>query len=184
MPRGAKRRAELDFTRTIFDVIDARSFSNLWFWIVVAFTWSSASHWVLGVPHDLILRARRQGGPALSDLEDLVRINVGRILYIARTSGLVLLGLAAFGMTALGMLAFWYDVEFAQAVALIAAPMAIVAALSLSTARRIEREAPRGDALFGCLARHRRWTQGVGVVAIFVTAMFGMYRNLAVAPGF
>ncbi|MEM9756043.1 MAG: component of SufBCD complex, partial [Pseudomonadota bacterium] len=32
------------------DVIDLRSFSNLWYWIVLAVFWSSASHWGLGVP--------------------------------------------------------------------------------------------------------------------------------------
>ena len=73
----------MDWTKTLLDVIDARSFSNLWFWTVLAVVWSSASHWVLGVPYDVLLRARRQGGQALIDLEDIVRVNVNRILYTA-----------------------------------------------------------------------------------------------------
>ncbi len=44
----------------IFDLIDMRSFSNLWYWIALAVTWSSTSHWVLGVPFDMVLRARRK----------------------------------------------------------------------------------------------------------------------------
>ena len=43
-------------------------------WIVLAVAWSSASHWVLGVPFDMVMRARRQGGQAAADLEDLARI--------------------------------------------------------------------------------------------------------------
>jgi hypothetical protein len=67
---------------TIFELIDMRSFSNLWFWIALAVVWSTASHWVLGVPYDMVLRARRVDGLAEVDLEDMVRININRILYI------------------------------------------------------------------------------------------------------
>ena len=52
----------MDFTQTLLDVIDFRSFSNLWFWIVLAVAWSTASHWVLGIPFDMVMRARRHGG--------------------------------------------------------------------------------------------------------------------------
>ena len=77
----------MDWYESVFEVIDLRSFSNLWYWIGLAVLWSSVSHWVLGVPHDAILRARR-GTPetAMRDLNDLARVNVNRILYIARPS--------------------------------------------------------------------------------------------------
>ena len=66
---------------TVFEVIDMRSFSNLWYWIALAVLWSSVSQWVLGVPFDMILRARREKeGEAMDDLQDLVRINVNRII--------------------------------------------------------------------------------------------------------
>jgi hypothetical protein len=174
----------VDWTKTLFEVIDMRSFSNLWFWIVLAVIWSSASHYVLGIPYDMLIRARRSGGQALVDLEDMVRISVNRILHITRVSGLWLLGFVSFVLTGLLILAFWYWVEFAQAVVLIALPMSIVGALSLSTARAIEAQAPEGEALFRILIRHRLITQVIGMVSIFVTAMFGMYQNLAVVPGF
>ncbi len=173
----------MDWTQTLFDVIDFRSFSNLWFWIVLAVVWATASHRVLGVPFDLVMRARRHGGQALTDLEDLVRINVNRVLYIARMSGLWLAGIVAFVLTLLLILAFWYDVEFAQAVVLIAIPMTIVGVMSLATAYRIESESPHGEALFRTLSRHRLWTQVIGMISIFITAMFGMYQNLQVLQG-
>ncbi|EYD73516.1 hypothetical protein Rumeso_04637 [Rubellimicrobium mesophilum DSM 19309] len=173
----------MDFTQTLFDVIDFRSFSNLWFWIVLAVAWSTASHWVLGVPFDMVLRAKRHGGQALTDLEDLVRINVNRLLYVARMSGLWLAGFSAFLLTALMTMAVWYGVELAQAMALIMVPMALVGLLSLSTARRIEERAPQGEELCKVLHRQRIWTQGIGTVSIFVTGMYGMYHNLLVLYG-
>jgi len=172
----------LDLYQTLFEVIDMRSFSNLWFWIAVAVIWSSASHWVIGVPYDMVLRARRHGDEALTDLEDMVRINVNRILYIAQVSGLWILGFTCFFMTILVMLAVFYSFEFAQALLLLAVPLSFVALLSLSTAQRIRDEGATEALLIKRLMRHRIQTQIIGMVAIFVTAMFGMYQNLYVGP--
>ncbi|WP_281982035.1 component of SufBCD complex [Thalassorhabdomicrobium marinisediminis] len=174
----------MNWTATLFEVIDMRSFSNLWFWIGLAVLWSTVSHWVLGVPYDMIQRARKHGGEAEIDLQDLVRINVNRLLYIGRVSGLVLLALVAFILTSLAILAFYYDVEFAQATFLLAFPMTLVGALSLSTATVIAREQPQGDALYARLSKHRIITQFIGMISIFVTAMYGMYQNLDVGPYF
>ena len=174
----------MELTKTLLDVIDARSFSNLWFWTVLAVVWSSTSHWVLGVPYDVLLRARRHGGQALVDLEDIVRVNVNRILYITRESGIWLLGFVCFMLTGLLVLALWYRIEFAQAVSLIAFPMTVVGLMTINTAQKIEAEGLAAETLFKRLTRHRFWTQVIGMVSIFVTAMYGMYHNLAVVPGY
>ncbi|RVT84007.1 component of SufBCD complex [Rhodobacteraceae bacterium CCMM004] len=172
----------MDWYELVFELIDMRSFSNLWYWIALAAVWSSASHWILGVPYDMVARAARHGGRLEADLEALVRINVGRRLYIARVAGT---GLVSFGFmvhTGLLILGFWYGVEFAQAVLLIALPMTLVTAISLRVAERIERKAPEGDALRAELSRLRLAIQAIGIVSIFVTALWGMYRNLDVGP--
>lgn len=170
----------MNWYSTIFEMIDMRSFSNLWFWIALAVAWSSASHWVLGVPFDMVLRARRVGGQAEQDLQDIVRVNVNRVLYISRVSGLWLLGLGCFLLSCLAILGFYYNVEFAQAVFLLACPMSLVALLNLSTARLIETEQPREELLHKRLSRCRIYTQLIGTVSIFVTAMWGMYQNISI----
>jgi hypothetical protein len=174
----------VNWTEALFEVIDLRSFSNLWYWIGLAILWSSMSHWVLGVPFDMIHRARRHGGQAETDLADLVRINVNRLLHIAGIAGLPLAGVACFVLTSLALLAFWYDIELAQAVFLIAFPLSIVGVISLASARKIAARAPEGEELRRMLIRHRLWTQIVGMIAIFVTAMWGMIHNLEVPQGF
>lgn len=175
----------MDWTTLIFDLIDLRSFSNLWYWIALAVTWSTASHWVLGVPYDMVLRARRTGGQAETDLEDMVRINVNRILYIAREAGVILIAFFAFILTTLALLGFIYRVEFCQAVVLIAAPLSIVALISVATARRIESTGERGEALRRRLSVHRVGVQVIGMVSIFVTAFWGMLQNfnVSILPG-
>lgn len=169
----------MDWYQTVFEVIDMRSFSNLWFWIMLAVIWSSASYFVIGVPFDLITRAGRHGGQAAEDLATLVRINVNRILYISTVSGLWLTGLGFFFLTILAILGFGYRMEFAQAVFLILLPLSGVAAVSVRTCHVIHNFDLRDDALRARLMFHRRITQVIGMFAIFVTAMWGMYQNLS-----
>ncbi len=170
----------MDWYSSLIELIDLRSFSNLWFWIALAVVWSSASHWVLGVPFDMVQRAKRNGGQAELDLEDITRVNVNRLLYIGRVSGLWLLGFTCFILSTLVILGFVYNVEFAQAVFLLAFPMSLVGALSLSTARLIESEGASGPKLYQRLTRCRLYTQMIGTVSIFVTALWGMYQNLSI----
>ena len=166
----------------VFELIDMRSFSNLWYWIALAAVWSTTSHWVLGVPFDMVTRARRFGGQAEVDLDLIARINVNRLLYIAQVSGLGLVSLVSMLLSGLAILAFWYGVEIAQAVFLMAFPLTIIGALSVSTAKAIQIEDAMGEALRRRLSRHRMFTQLIGILSIFVTAMWGMYKNLDVGP--
>lgn len=173
--RGSLR---VDWYQTVFEVIDMRSFSNLWFWMAVAVVWSTASHYGLGVPYDMVLRARRNGGEASADLETMVEINVRRLMHIQTMAGLWLVGFGAFLLTALALMGFVYDQEFAQAVLLIVAPMTLVAMLTLATARRIAAGRVDRANLVRTLTRHRFAVQGIGVVAIMITTMWGMWQNL------
>lgn len=168
----------MDIYTTIFEVIDFRSFSNLWYWIALAVLWSTTTHWVLGVPYDLVTRARRHGGQAEEDLYAIVRVNVNRILYVGDVLGVYVTAASCAIMAALAVLGFWYAVEFAQALFLMMFPMSLVGLLSVRTARRIKVE--DGQELYKRLNRHRHAVRAIGMVAIFVTGMWGMYQNLTV----
>ncbi|GAB5431904.1 component of SufBCD complex [Tritonibacter mobilis] len=167
----------MDLFSLIFELIDLRSFSNLWYWIALAVLWSSASHWVLGVPFDMVARAAKHGGSAAQDLEDAVRIQVNRLLYISEVSGFALTAFAFFMITTLVLLGFYYRVEFAQAVVLMLIPMYVVGLINLRAARAL-RTPHDIDALRKRLTRTRVLIQLVGVISIFVTALWGMYQNL------
>lgn len=156
-----------------------RSFSNLWFWISLAVVWSAASHWVMGVPFDMVTRARSQGGQAALDLDDLVRIHADRLLRIVREGGLWLLALGCFALVMLGLLAVVYGIELAQAVLLLGVPLTLVWGLTLLTAARLRGEGASGALVQKRLMRLRMATQVIGMIAIFVTTLWGMYQNLA-----
>ena len=170
----------MDWYQTLFEVIDMRSFSNLWFWIALAVTWSTVSHWVLGVPFDMLQRARRQGGQADTDFEAIVHINVNRLNYIRGISGVWLVVFASMANSALVLLGFWYDIEFAQAVFLLSFPLSIIALLSFGAAEKISKGEEAGEELKRRLIRHRFTTQVVGMIALVTTAFWGMWRNLQI----
>jgi hypothetical protein len=176
--KRAKGLFVLEWYSLIYLLIDMRSFSSLWYWIALAVLWSSVSHWVMGVPFDLITRARRQGGEAAADLSALAQINARRMLYITRNGGLWVIGFTFFMLTLLSLLSVIYRVELAQAILLMFAPMVLVAYLSLRVALKVERDSPDGADLVRLLMRHRFVVQLIGMVAIFVTATFGMYQNV------
>ncbi|MFC3061433.1 component of SufBCD complex [Paenirhodobacter populi] len=161
----------------ILDLIDMRSFSSLWYWIAVVVTWSMASHRVLGVPWDAVLRARRRGGAAADDFVALTRLNLRRLSALGRESG-VGLTVAASGLaTALIVLGFGYGFELAQALAFLVLPRMAVAGLSLRRAARLERVAEAGitpSDLVAALMRHRLLVQAIGFVSLAVTALWGM----------
>ena len=183
VPRGggqANGLYSVSWYQTVFELIDMRSFSNLWYWIALAVLWSTATHWVLGVPYDMVLRADRQGGQAEVDLSDLVRINTSRILYVFDRSGSWMIALTMATLTMLVMMGFYYRMEFAQAVFFLFCPMAIIGALSIHTGRRIRRTSAQGAALRRVIYRHRLITQIIGVISIFVTSVWGMAQNLLV----
>jgi hypothetical protein len=162
-----------------FDVIDMRSFSNLWFWIVLAVMWSSASHWVIGIPYDLIQRAQRNGGQAERDLAVLMAINARRFVVLQSRSGLWVVGLTCAVLSSLAWLGFGYRIELAQAVFLLSFPISLVALMSLKTASQARTEVVLSEALYRRFRHHRTFTQGIGITAIFVTATWGMYHNLS-----
>lgn len=166
----------MEWYHNIFSLIDTRSFSNIWFWIVLAVMWSSLSHYVMGVPFDMVTRARRHGGPAQADLEALVAVQVRRRVHIAEVSGPWLVGFTAAGLTVLAMLGFAYRIQFGQALFLLMAPASAVSAVGLAAARQLARAPLAGEALCAFLIRQRFWVQVIGFVSILVTAVWAVWQ--------
>ena len=164
----------------VFELIDMRSFSNLWYWIALAVMWSSTSHWVLGVPWDMVARAWRYENPDnIRDMEEMLRINCDRIEFIIRKSGLILSGVIFFILTVLLMLGFVYNNEFSQAIFFMILPMSLVLLLSVKAAKTIKQQQLHGAVLYKKLYMHRLILQMLGAFSIFLTAMWGMYQNLS-----
>lgn len=171
-------------TDSILAILQYDTFSNIWYWFAVAVTWAVVSHWVLGIPLDVIIRARRAKTDALDDLETLVILSVRRLNMIDDLAGIPIVGLSAFLLTFLAIAGFYYGIEIAQGVFLIGFPLAIVAAVCQHACRKYERQPPDRENLVSWLMRLRIVVQIIAMIAIFVTAFYGMYFTLTVPDGF
>ncbi|KPQ18453.1 MAG: hypothetical protein HLUCCO18_00060 [Rhodobacteraceae bacterium HLUCCO18] len=176
----SRTTTDVDFFDLVTEVIDLRSFSNLWYWIVLAILWSSLSHWTLGVPYHLVTRARRGDAQAERDMRALVEINGTRLLSLTDQSAPVLLGVASFIASGLAVTGWLYRVEFLQALFLLLFPAMLVGGLTVLTARKLRRDGYENIAR--TLRLHRVTVQIMGVLFIFVTAFWGMYTNVTVGP--
>lgn len=168
----------MELYQIVVQVIDMSSFSSLWFWIGVVVFWSLSSHFVLGVPYDMVIRARRHGGEAEHDLQDMVRASVNRILYLVNAAGLFIVCFAMFWLSIFVTLAFYYEIEFARAILCFYVPLLVISTLSVRAAKKIKAIGPTGPALHRCLLYHRLSIQGVGMFSVTGTSLWGIWLNL------
>ncbi len=157
------------------EFLDLRSFSNLWYWIAVFAVWAKAIGWGLGVPYDMVRKARREGGQALYELEVMARITTGRMLATSRGFGPWLVGMVSFGVTSLALLGFVYHSGLAEAVFCLFAPMCGLGYLSLRAALRVEAGEGQGELLLALLTAHRRSAQALASLAVGATILLGLY---------
>lgn len=171
-------------TDSILAILSLDTFSNVWYWLAVAVTWAVVSHWVLGVPFDLVIRARQASPQAMDDLEVLFDTHVRRFNMIDDFVGTPVVALTAFVLAGLAMTGFYYGIEFAQGIFLIGFPLTIVGVICQRACRRYQDSPPAREDLAAELLRLRIFIQIIAMIAVFVTAAYGMYFNLTVPAGF
>ncbi len=169
----------MDWTEAITRFIAFDTFANIWYWLAVVVSWSVASNWLIGVPFDMLYRARKYGAQEVADLAALVDINVRRIMAFDRMIGPLVIGLAAFMLSGLGMMGFYYDFAFAEGLFVLGAPLSIVGAINLRLAHQLSAHPLAGKDLVRRMFKIRFWTQVIAMIALFFTAMYGIYHTIS-----
>jgi len=169
----------LDWTLALSRLIDLQTFASVWYWLAVIVTWSVASNWLIGVPFDILFGARKLGEAELADLENLVEINVRRIVKTNAIVGASIVALIAFGLSALGMMGFYYQLELAQGLFALSAPLTLIVLVNMRLAHQLHRAPLNGRDLVRKLFVVRLWTQIIAMVSLFFTAMYGMYFTIS-----
>lgn len=174
-------------------LLDARSFASLWYWLVLIGAWSLGTRNVLGVPGDIIQRARRASSAQADPADGLLLLDwLSLMLPRWRPTQLeagILVGAGAFSLSCLAVLGFAYGRELAQALVLLLTPFGLLAVLRFGLARRLDallEAARKGDmpateaaALAGrMMMRHRRATTVLSLFAIALTTGWGTLWNL------
>ncbi len=140
--------------------------------------WSMTSHWTIGVPFDVIMRAERQGGVFAEHCDTLVDINVYRLTYYFDKAGAYIAGGIGFMLAAIATLGFVLGVELFMALFMLAGPFSLVMAFSIRFAYRVKREGWRGELLRKKLRWRRLWNQVIGMVAITATTVVSVFYYL------
>jgi hypothetical protein len=161
----------------IVENLDLRSFSNLWYWLVLAAVWSTTSYYPLGIPYEMVQKARFKGGAYEMHVRNLLSVQSFRAQMALDRNGPLLAGAVAFLLGVLIAAGFILGVEFAQAVALIAIPISLVMALRLRLAQAMAEQPQDFAEIYRRLSWHRRFVQLIGVVAIVTTSFWGTFVN-------
>lgn len=169
----------MDWTLALVRLIELETFVSVWYWLAVIVTWSVASNWLIGVPFDMLFRARKLGEAEIADLEALVDINVRRIVATNDIFAAAFAGLIAFGLSALTVMSFAYRFELAQGLLALAAPLTLVVMVNMRLAHQLHAAPLEGRALVRKLFAVRLWTQIIGMISLFFTAMYGMYYAIS-----
>ncbi|PZQ49225.1 MAG: component of SufBCD complex [Rhodovulum sulfidophilum] len=157
------------------------SFLSIWYWAFTVLVWTLVTHRVLGVPHDMLLRAARLPEVA-ARVDTLAHIAADRARGLAESAGVALAALAGFCLAMLAVLGFVFGVELARALVPLAFPLALVAALTARLAARVRAEGLRGEPLRRLLSRHRARNQGVAILAMFAAAVLAVTEPAAFFP--
>lgn len=159
--------------KPVFQTLAAASFQSLWYWILHVVIWTLACYRTLGVPQDMLLRARRR--PEIADrVDQLAHLTVERVTGIHDSVGPWIAAGIGFVLAALASLGFLARLETAQAGLALVLPLAIISYSKLRLALAIKRQGMVGPALVLALARRRVWHQLIAVVAMLGAAALAL----------
>ncbi|SMO63634.1 hypothetical protein [Paracoccus laeviglucosivorans] len=173
-------------TQGILTILDSRSFSSIWFWLLLTLSWTLAGRRIAGVPSDVLGAVRKPKGPddpASLMLLDWLSLTLPR-RQLGRAEAVGLMGMATFVLTALFILGFFYGLEMAQALVLLMLPFGLLFAAEMRLSHRLAGivDAAESGALTvndaaakaAKLMRRQRVAINVGsLVAVAVTAWRG-----------
>ena len=173
----------MNIFNTLSEVLEFRSFSNLWYWIVLAAAWSHASYYVMSVPFDAIRDAQKGANSGdsdqnMADIEISATIRARRIMHMLNSGGKASVIGISFLVSILAVVGFYYGSQFAQSVFLLGFPFIFVGLHLIKTARIITSEHPTGPAMIALLLKHRFVAQIIGIFALFFAIMWGMFTLL------
>ena len=136
----------------MFQFFAAASFQSLWYWVLHVTVWTLACYRTLGVPHDMLIRARRRPDVA-ARVDQLAHLACERVGGIYDALGVPLAALAGFVLAAVFALGFLSGIETAQAAFAILLPLAVIVYSKLRLALAVRRKKMAGPDLLLALAR-------------------------------
>lgn len=150
-------------------IIASAGFDSIWYWVLHVVVWTLVCARTLGVPQDMLIRARRE--PAVAGrVELLAGVGAERIAAVHDLAGVPIAAAAGFVLAALAALGFLTGLESAQAIFMLLAPLAAIGYSNLRLALFLHGRRVAHPRLVLMLVHRRFWHQTIAVVAMLATA--------------
>lgn len=151
------------------------SFFSIWYWVLLIFVWTLVCHRTLGVPYDMLLRARRLPDIA-ARVEGIAQNKILRIGAVYDRAGPALAAAAGFGLSGLGVVGFGVGHELALAVFMLLFPLAVVSVASVWCALRLRRRSAAGRELLRAMSWLRLFNHMVGLLTFAAIAVLSLWH--------
>ncbi|MGN7867856.1 hypothetical protein [Paracoccus sp. 22332] len=185
---------------SLIGFLDSRSFGTVWYWLVVIGTWSLTGRSVIGVPVEILSRARaalaegKGDAPVVLHLLDWLSLVLPR-WRLGRREGACFLAATGFALSSLAIMGIGYDLELALASFLLLMPLAALFWMRIALARRLvplleaaeQGAQPIPEAASQAVRRmviHRRLVTVLSMAAVAVTALWGALWSVIHPYGF
>lgn len=166
----------MTFYHFILRLLDFGSFSSIWYWIMLIGLWIANDRKVLGVSTALVFRARSQGrdSQTAQDLHLIMAARLHEMGYEAADRSIWSVARNWCLGTMLVLLALSFNIELAQAVLLMIAPLLWVRMRGRKLGRKLAgMDLPAVD-LPKILIWHRFRMQVFGMICLLVTMLLGL----------
>ncbi|WP_282601810.1 hypothetical protein [Paracoccus sp. PARArs4] len=175
---------------SLIGLLDSRSFSTVWFWILQIGAWSVTGRTVLGVPVEIVARARAAHSAGQAETPEALTLLDWLSLTLPRwrlgpREGAIFLGVTSFLLSSGFVLGFNFGLELAQAAFLLALPFWLLFWMRVRLARKLapmlvaaqEGRAGLADTVgqvARSMAHHRIGVIALSLVSLLVTMVWGM----------
>ena len=166
----------MDFELTKF--LNANSFNNVWFWVLVSIIWLKSINFTFGVTISQIQKAQISGGSALIDIETIILINSRRRTEYINRFGLWIISIGMFLLSATATLGFWFSYELMQASTFLLVKLYYSYFSTLSLASKIKTKKLIGTDLCKAYLRCKNQKQFFGLLIILFISFFSSYYSI------
>ena len=158
--------------------LNANSFNNVWFWVLVSIIWLKSINFTFGVTISQIQKAQISGGSALIDIETIILINSRRRTEYINRFGLWIISIGMFLLSATATLGFWFSYELMQASTFLLIKLYYSYFSSLSLASKIKTKKLIGTDLCKAYLRCKNQKQFFGLLIILFISFFSSYYSI------
>ena len=158
--------------------LNANSFNNVWFWVLVSIIWLKSINSTFGVTISQIQKAQISGGSALIDIETIILINSRRRTEYINRFGLWIISIGMFLLSATATLGFWFSYELMQASTFLLVKLYYSYFSTLSLASKIKTKKLIGTDLCKAYLRCKNQKQFFGLLIILFISFFSSYYSI------